>query len=119
MLQREIIPWYRSTVEQDAEARRVSASLLNGEDPDVEADDAKTFMRSVLREGLLPALRYDPVVFRAFIRNFNLLTAPDAMMKDTEVMNRVLAIWQDRENRPAEVSIGPKLRREFLELLPA
>ena len=72
-----------------------------------------------MREGLLPALRYDPVVFRAFIRNFNLLTAPDAMMKDTEVMNRVLAIWQDRENRPAEVSIGPKLRREFLELLPA
>ena len=119
LLQREIIPWYRSTVEQDAEARRVSASLLNGEDPDAEADDAKTFMRSVLREGLLPALRYDPVVFRAFIRNFNLLTAPDAMMKDTEVMNRVLAIWQDRENRPAEVSIGPKLRREFLELLPA
>ena len=33
-LRREILPWYRSTVIQDAEARRVAAALLAGEDPD-------------------------------------------------------------------------------------
>jgi hypothetical protein len=76
-------------------------------------------MRSVLREGLLPALRTDPVVLRAFMRNLNLLTSPESLMKDTEVMNRVFMVWQDRENRPSEVPMGPKKRAQFLELLPA
>jgi 2-polyprenyl-6-methoxyphenol hydroxylase-like FAD-dependent oxidoreductase len=116
-LQRDIVPWYLSGVQQDAEARRVSSALLKEDDPDVDTADPKTFMRSVLREGLLPALRYDPVVLRAFMRNLNLLTAPDAMMNNPEVMNRVFAIWQDRENRPAEIPLGPKRRRDFLELL--
>jgi hypothetical protein len=39
------------------------------------------------------------------------------MMNNPEVMNRVFAIWQDRENRPAETPLGPKRRHEFLELL--
>jgi 2-polyprenyl-6-methoxyphenol hydroxylase-like FAD-dependent oxidoreductase len=118
-INREIMPWYRAGVEQDAEARRVSSALLKGDDPDGDTSDPKTFMRSVLREGLLPALRTDPVVLRAFMRNLNLLTAPDAMTKDPEVMNRVFAVWQDRDNRPAEPPMGPKRRAEFLELLPA
>jgi hypothetical protein len=116
---REIMPWYRAGVEQDAEARRVASRMLSGEDPDTDTSDPKTFMRSVLREGLLPALRSDQVVLRAFMRNLNLLSSPDAMMKDPEVMNRVFAIWQDRENRPPEIPMGPRRRREFLELLPA
>jgi 2-polyprenyl-6-methoxyphenol hydroxylase-like FAD-dependent oxidoreductase len=117
-INREIMPWYRAGVEQDAEARRVSSALLKGDDPDGDTSDPKTFMRSVLREGLLPALRTDPVVLRAFMRNLNLLTSPDAMTKDPEVMNRVFAVWQDRDNRPAEPAMGPKRRAEFLELLP-
>jgi hypothetical protein len=97
----------------------VAAAHLKGEDPDGDTTDPRTFMRSVLREGLLPALRYDAVVLRAFMRNLNLLTAPDALMKDPEVMNRVFAVWQDRENRAAEIPLGPRRRTEFLELLPA
>lgn len=116
---REIVPWYRAGVEQDAEARRVAAALLRGDDPDSDTGDMRTMMRSVLREGLLPALRVDAVVLRAFMRNLNLLSTPDSLMKDPEVMNRVFAVWQDRENRPPEVPMGPKRRREFLELLPA
>jgi 2-polyprenyl-6-methoxyphenol hydroxylase-like FAD-dependent oxidoreductase len=118
-IEREILPWYRAGVQQDAEARRVAERMLNGEDPDADTSDPTTFMRSVLREGLLPALRSDQVVLRAFMRNLNLLSSPDAMMKDPEVMNRVFAIWQDRENRPPEIPMGPRRRREFLELLPA
>jgi hypothetical protein len=118
-INREILPWYRSGVEQDAEARRVSAALLRGDDPDGDNTDPKTMMRSVLREGLLPALRSDAVVLRAFMRNLNLLNAPDALMKDPEVMNRVFAVWQDRDKRPAEVPMGPKRRTDFLALLPA
>lgn len=117
-ISREIHPWYRSGVEQDAEARRVASSLLHGDDPDADSSDPKTMMRSVLREGLLPALRTDPVVLRAFMRNLNLLTPPDALLKDTEVMNRVFNVWQDRDKRAAEVPLGPRRRAEFLELLP-
>lgn len=119
MLREQIYPWYRAGVEQDGEARRVSAALLAGEDPDGDTGDPRTFMRGVFRDGLLPAMRSDPVVLRAFFRSFNLLTAPDAMAKDADVGARVFAVWQDRENRPPEPHLGPKRRRDFLELLPA
>ncbi len=116
-LRTEIYPWYKAGVEQDAEARRVANALLAGEDPDGDTTDPRTFMRGVFRDGLLPAMRSDPVVLRAFFRSLNLLTAPDAMMKDPDVGARIFAVWQDRENREPEQQLGPKLRREFVELL--
>jgi len=113
-IRREILPWYTAGVQQDAEARRVARALLNGEDPDGDSNDPRTMMRSVLREGLLPALRSDAVVLRAFFRNLNLLNDPDALLRDPEVSNRVFAIWQDRDNRPPEIPLGPKRRQDFL-----
>lgn len=118
-LRAEIMPWYRSGVEQDAEARRVSAALLDGADPDGDTTDPRTFMRSVFREGLLPAVRTDAVVMRAFFRTLNLLTSPDAMMKDAEVGARVLAVWQTRDQRPPEPRLGPAHRADLLALLSA
>jgi 2-polyprenyl-6-methoxyphenol hydroxylase-like FAD-dependent oxidoreductase len=116
-LRAEIYPWYRASVEQDAEARRVAAALLAGDDPDGDTADQRTFMRAVFRDGLLPALRRDAVVMRAFFRSLNLLTAPDAMIKDPDVGTRVLAVWQDRDNRPPEPALGPKRRADLLGLL--
>ena len=116
-LRAQIHPWYRASVEQDAEARRVAAALLAGEDPDGDTSDQRTFMRAVFRDGLLPALRRDAVVLRAFFRSLNLLTAPDAMVKDPDVGARVLTVWQDRDNRPPEPALGPQLRADLLELL--
>ena len=118
-LHEQVFPWYRAGVDQDAEARRVAAALLAGEDPDGDATDPRTFMRSVFRDGLVPAMRSDAVVLRAFFRSFNLLSTPDAMMKDTDVSARVLAAWQDRENRPPEPPMGPAVRAELVALLPA
>ena len=77
-------------------------ALLAGEDPDADASDPRTQMRAVFRDGLAPAIRTDPVVLRAFFRSLNLLTAPDALVKDADVGARVLAVWNDRENRPPE-----------------
>jgi 2-polyprenyl-6-methoxyphenol hydroxylase-like FAD-dependent oxidoreductase len=116
-LRAEIYPWYRASVEQDAEARRVAAALLAGEDPDGDPTDQRSFMRAVFRDGLLPALRRDPVVLRAFFRALNLLTPPDAMIKDPDVGARVLTVWQDRANRPPEPALGPKRRADLLALL--
>lgn len=118
-LQAEIRPWYRASVEQDAEARRVAAALLAGEDPDADQSDPRTFMRGVFRDGLLPATRTDAVVLRAFFRSLNLLTAPDALAKDQEVGARVLAVWQARDQRPLEPVMGPARRADLLSLLAA
>ena len=37
------------------------------------SEDPRAFMQTIFRDGLLPALRTSPVVFRAFLRWFNLL----------------------------------------------
>jgi len=116
-LRAEIYPWYRASVEQDAEARRVAVALLAGDDPDGDKSDPRTFMRGVFRDGLLPALRRDPVVLRAFFRSLNLLNAPNAMVKDPDVGARVLAVWQDRDNRPPEPELGPERRADLLALI--
>lgn len=114
---RELRPWYRSGVEQDAEARRVAVAILAGEDPDRDQSDPRTFMRAVFRDGLLPALRTDPTVLRAFMRNFNLLTPPESLATDTDVSARVLAAWEDRENRPPPPALGPATRQILLQRL--
>jgi 2-polyprenyl-6-methoxyphenol hydroxylase-like FAD-dependent oxidoreductase len=118
-LRAEIEPWYRSGVTQDAEARRVAAALLAGADPDGDTDDPRTFMRGVFRDGLLPAMRTDAVVLRAFFRSLNLLDAPDAMAKDPDVGARVLAVWQTRDQRPPEPVLGPRRRADLLDVIAA
>jgi 2-polyprenyl-6-methoxyphenol hydroxylase-like FAD-dependent oxidoreductase len=118
-LRAEIHPWYRSSVEQDREARRVAAALLAGEDPYGDASDPRAFTRSVLRDGLAPALRSDQVVLRAFVRNLNLLSPPDALLSDADFGARVFAVLQTKDERPPEPSLGPATRAEFIAALPA
>jgi len=116
-LRAEIHPWYRSSVEQDREARRVAAALLAGEDPYGDASDPRAFTRSVLRDGLAPALRSDPVVLRAFVKNLNLLSPPDALLTDADFGARVFAVLQTKDQRPPEPLLGPATRAEFLDCL--
>lgn len=85
---REIEPWYLASVEQD------------------RADESA---RSIMRDGVMAAAGTDPVVYRAFLRAFNLLVAPGALMADADVVARVLSAWQDRESRPAPAPSGPDL----------
>ena len=118
-LRAEIHPWYRSSVEQDREARRVAAALLAGEDPYGDASDPRAFTRSVLRDGLAPALRSDQVVLRAFVRNLNLLSPPDALLTDADFGARVFAVLQTKDERPPEPSLGPATRADFFATLPA
>lgn len=103
-----IEPWYGAALAQDRHDR------LPVDDDDDEG--GAVGVGSLMRHGLLPAARHDPVVFRAFMRTFNLLDPPDAVMRDPQVVLRVMAAWQDRGNRPPLPRLGPE-RGELLQLL--
>jgi hypothetical protein len=105
---RELWPWYTSAVQQDHTAMK----LLRGE----ELNDFETFVRSLVREGVFPASRTDAVVSRAWFRSFNLLTTPDALMTDVDVMRRVMDVWNERESREPEPLQGPTKEELFTKL---
>lgn len=102
-----IEPWYEAAVAQDRHDRW-----------DLDDDDGggAVGVGSLMRHGLMPAARRDPTVFRAFMRTFNLLDPPDAVMRDPEVVVRVMAAWQDRANHPPAPRLGPE-RADLLRLL--
>ena len=83
-----------------------------GTDPfDFQRDDGSVdpaaYMRSMLRDGLVPALREDLHVLRAFMRVFNLLEQPRDLLADPKLLGRIMAIWQQRDRRE-RVSFGPE-----------
>jgi 2-polyprenyl-6-methoxyphenol hydroxylase-like FAD-dependent oxidoreductase len=102
---RELDPWYQAAVTQDQLAKKAAAGEA-GDDP----------MQSIMRDGLLPATRFDAVVLRAFVRTFNLLDPPNRMMENPDVIGRILNVWNDRENRPEPEPLGPD-RDEMLSIL--
>jgi 2-polyprenyl-6-methoxyphenol hydroxylase-like FAD-dependent oxidoreductase len=114
-VEREVAPWYRATVVRDRLERRAPPPSTPDEDdlaPPLDDDS----MRSLLRDGILPAAGTDPVVYRAFLRAFNLLDPPDVLTRDPDVVARVLTVWQDRDSRPPPQPLGPG-RDELLRLL--
>ena len=130
-MDREVAPWYRSAVAQDRQDRASRGIPVSDDDegslvgrgpagaaggPGGLSGLDPASVGSLLRDGLFPATRTDPVVFRAFLRTFNLLDPPDHILRDPEVIGRVLTVWQDRANREAPPPAGPD-RAELLELL--
>jgi hypothetical protein len=67
---------------------------------------------------LAPALRSDQVVLRAFVRNLNPLSPPDALLADPDFGARIFAVLQTKDQRPPEAPLGPATRNEFLDALP-
>ena len=122
----QIDPWYRASVAQDRINRRAAAEIRGvafeldaaaaAEPGPLGGDMPAETMRELLRHGLFPALRVDPVVFRAFLRMFNLLSPPDALLADWDVVGRVLQAFQDKDTRPPEPAFGPG-RDEMLAAL--
>jgi hypothetical protein len=104
----EIDPWYRASVAQDLENQKAANGESVTEDP----------MRSLMRDGLMPAVRTDPAVFRAFLRVLNILDPPDAMIANPEVTGRILEVWQARGERPDPPADGPT-QEEMLRILAA
>jgi len=124
----QIHPWYRASVAQDAatraEAERARAlaerDVAEPDEPSRAPEPPPTEdpMRAIMRDGLFPAMRVDPVVLRAFLRMFNLLEPPDSLMSNWDVLGRVMTVYQERDDRPPEPSLGPD-RAQMLAALHA
>lgn len=125
----DLEPWFRAAVQQDREAIEMrearhrsereavvspAASEASAGDTDAGYVDPKAWAREVFRDGLLPATRTSPVVFRAFLRWFNLLATPDALMNDPAVIGEALAAYQARDQRAPEAPMGPTSRAALL-----
>jgi flavin-dependent dehydrogenase len=102
------------------QARNEEDGGPEGPDDDQQqaAQEARDFMQSLMRDGLMVAVRTDATVFRAFVRSFNLLDPPELIMNDPDVVNRVLAAYQTRDQRPPEPALGPD-RAALLPVLAA
>ncbi len=110
----ELEPHYTLAIRQDADRIKLHESTHAGTQPDALAVATREF----ILEGLLPASRKDPDVFRAFFRSFNMLDAPDALMTDPVVMQAALAAHATRAERPPAPSVGID-RDEFLGVMAA
>ena len=93
---RELKPWYDASVVADARNRRIQHG---------EASDQDEFVGNLFKT-LMPAMRNDPILFRAFIRMFNLLASPDSLMTDPVVMAKAMEAMQNPEPIEAPV-LGP------------
>jgi 2-polyprenyl-6-methoxyphenol hydroxylase-like FAD-dependent oxidoreductase len=123
-VERLIVPWYQLQLGQDADSIAVAEAHQRGEDPYATTNpdgtnNPKAFVRSLIREGLMPALREDLSLLRTFMRTLHLLDPPGDLMKRPEVMQTVLASYQKRgEREELKQKDGPS-RSEMVELLGA
>jgi 2-polyprenyl-6-methoxyphenol hydroxylase-like FAD-dependent oxidoreductase len=112
-------PWYHASVASDRQAAKAAERdrrARRGEDTAELDADPDTNAADLLRHGLMPAVRTDPEVFRAFLRAFNLLTPPQALMGEPALVARVLETYQERDRRPPEEPLGPP-RAEMIAAL--
>ena len=122
---RDVTPWYRAAVAQDRLGRTQPAGGDGGangpveEARDEQAREQAELARSLLRDGLFPALRTDPVVLRAFLRMMNLLAPPDALVTDGDVVTRVMQVYARRGERPPEPPVGPGREELLAPLTPS
>lgn len=110
----ELEPHYALAVRQDADRMKMHAAMHDGAEPDAMASATRDFIIN----GLIPATRVDPDVFRAFFRAFNMLDAPDALMANPKVLEGSMAAHAARDQRPPAPKLGPD-RDEFLAVMAA
>jgi 2-polyprenyl-6-methoxyphenol hydroxylase-like FAD-dependent oxidoreductase len=121
-VERNVVPWYEMQLAQDADAIEVAEAQQRGEDPFRTTNpdgtqNPKAFVRSLLKEGLMPALREDLPLLRIFMRAMNLLDSPRDLMRNPVVLQGLLASYAKRDQRE-KVELGPS-REAMLERFAA
>ncbi len=106
--ERELEPWYQASVDAD---RADIASRLDG-GPVVGG------FQELFRDGFMPAARTDPDVYRVFLRSFNLLDHPAAMLQRPELFAKITEAYEQRHEREEPPPPGPP-RDELVAALTA
>jgi 2-polyprenyl-6-methoxyphenol hydroxylase-like FAD-dependent oxidoreductase len=96
---REIAPWHRASVAQDTMAKAAGSEMRRG---------------GSLGSVLGTAMRTDATVLRAFLRMLNLLSPPESLMGDPDLLARFAAAG---EREPVVMDMGPTSRDDFVALL--
>lgn len=105
-------PHYDLSCKQDADRIKLHAALHDGTEPDPVAAATRDFVLN----GLIPATRTDPDVYRAFFRSFNMLDEPAALLSDPTVLAAAGAAHAGKDDRPPEPALGPE-RDRLLEVM--
>lgn len=108
-------PFYDAMVRQDrASIRRAEHEHNANYKPGLRARLTKSF----IEEGLVPALRGDLTVLRAFSRGFHMLDDPSNWLRRPEILATVLKFWRmPRAVKAARGYYPPKLGPSRLEML--
>jgi len=104
----KLTPWYRETVEEDADRLREIEALRNGVQPPPPSDRS-----AVLRGALSAAMLHDPDLFRAYLASRAVLTPLSETFSRDGVADRTLALADQHERL---VLPGPS-RADLLTLL--
>jgi hypothetical protein len=108
----ELEPHYQISCMQDADRTKLHVARSEGREPDPAAAAARDFILN----GLIPASRVDPDVFRSFFRAFNMLDAPGALFQDPVVMAAAGAAHATKDERPPLPTLGPS-RDELIAIM--
>jgi hypothetical protein len=110
----EIEPFYRASVLADygaarkAERYRGLENAGGGRGDAVPASLVDRLSDSFFEEGVIVASRVDPVVFRAFVRMFNMMDTPEDAFASPELIGRIASIWmRGRRVRERHLPKGP------------
>ncbi|HVZ70168.1 MAG TPA: hypothetical protein VG891_11950 [Rhizomicrobium sp.] len=108
-------PFYDAMVRQDRIAiRRAQHERDTNYKPGLRARMAKSFVE----DGLVPALRGDLTVLRAFSRGFHMLDDPSNWMKRPEILATILKFWRmPKAEKAARGFYPPKLGPSRAEML--
>jgi 2-polyprenyl-6-methoxyphenol hydroxylase-like FAD-dependent oxidoreductase len=87
--ERELRPWWEAAVVSDRRMQREQIEAPAGALGKLAMLAEQAFGR-LLERGVLPATRVDPVVFRALLRTFHMLDAPERLLTDPGVVLRSL-----------------------------
>jgi 2-polyprenyl-6-methoxyphenol hydroxylase-like FAD-dependent oxidoreductase len=87
--ERELRPWWEAAVVSDRRMQRETPAAPVGARATLIAM-AELALGRLLERGVLPATRVDPVVFRALLRTFHMLDAPERLLTDPAIVLRSL-----------------------------
>lgn len=107
-LAKELRQHYDDMVKQDLAATRRATNALN---PDYQPGFKARLVKSFTEDAIMPALRSDVDLMRAFMRSFHMVDAPNLWMRDPRNITKVLRIWARGRKRKANLyppKLGPK-----------